>query len=367
MSERRTLRAPAEDSVGELLRLAERNGATPEISPERTAHHKTFARRHWQRAIERRRRQRWGLAWAAAALLALGVGWALRPGVNPAPRVAEETSPESGSTRTSASSGSARPSLQIIAGTVRKPVREADGGAQDGGVPDGGSPSVALAVGALGAVGDVLETDSVGRAAMVLASGHELRLDVETRVRLVSREVLRLERGAVYVDSRGAPTPLEVQTPFGSARDIGTRFELRLQGDALRVRVRDGLVELDRDGDRHQARAGGELTVASSGEVQRREVAVYGPDWEWSARAGPAFEIRGRSLGDFLEWVERETGWRPLLDPSIAAASIVLDGSIVGLTPEEALGVVLPTSGLRHRIEDRILRIERIARPAASR
>ena len=55
-----------------------------------------------------------------------------------------------------------------------------------------------------------------------------MRLDADTRLGLVSGSVLELHRGAVYVDSGALAQRLEIRTPFGIARNVGTRFDVRL-------------------------------------------------------------------------------------------------------------------------------------------
>jgi hypothetical protein len=102
----------------------------------------------------------------------------------------------------------------------------------------------------------------------------------------------------------------------------------------------------------HAARAGGELTLLPDGSARRGAAAVHGPAWDWVQRAAPPLDVEGATLSTFLEWARRETGltWRivgppPHPDP----AAIVLHGSLAGLTPEEAIAVVLPGAGFRHR------------------
>ena len=78
-----------------------------------------------------------------------------------------------------------------------------------------------------------------------------------------------------------------------------------------------------------------------------------------SYRAG--FEAEGRTLGDFLGWVARETGWQVrFAEPAAASVyeATVLHGSIGGVPPDRAPGVVLPGAGLGHRLEDGVLWIE---------
>src|SRR6185436_7133512 len=45
---------------------------------------------------------------------------------------------------------------------------------------------------------------------------------------------------AIYYANETTGAAITIHTPFGDVRDVGTRFEVRLRDDALRVRVRDG-------------------------------------------------------------------------------------------------------------------------------
>jgi hypothetical protein len=109
-----------------------------------------------------------------------------------------------------------------------------------------------------------------------------------------------------------------------------------------------------------RAGAGEELISTPDGSdrsVNRRSIAVTGSEWAWAERAGPPFSVEGRTLGAFLDWVSREGAWTVTFADgrfSAAARAIVLHGRpdlLRGLTPAEALDVVLPTCGLRHRID----------------
>ena len=67
--------------------------------------------------------------------------------------------------------------------------------------------------------------------------------------------------------------------------------------------------------------------------------------------------MEGKTLGAFLDWVSREGAWTVTFADrrlSEAARATVLHGRpdlLKGLTPAEALDVVLPTCGLRHRVD----------------
>ena len=160
-------------------------------------------------------------------------------------------------------------------------------------------------------------TTSVGTLAMTLTSGVHLRLDASSTARVDSATDVWLERGAVYVDSAGALTtgvsPISIHTPAGVVRDIGTRFEVRLDGTGLRIRVRDGEVLVTyANGAGVRAGAGEELFSGPDGSdrsISRRPIAATGSEWAWAERAAPPFSVEGKTLGAFLDWVSREGAW----------------------------------------------------------
>ncbi len=86
-------------------------------------------------------------------------------------------------------------------------------------------------------------TTSGGHAAIVLANGVELRLDSNTDMTLDTERTLSLTQGALYLDSShrtGPPETVAIVARGTVIRDIGTRYEVRLSDQELRVRVRDG-------------------------------------------------------------------------------------------------------------------------------
>lgn len=223
--------------------------------------------------------------------------------------------------------------------------------------------------------GSAVATGKSGRAALRLVGGASLRVDVSSRIRLESATLVALEQGAIYVDSdpRLPSVPVAIDTPLATVRHVGTQFEVRLLEDAsarapsslaLRVTVREGVVEVGHGSRGHEARAGAELTLRADGSIERDTAAVQGPTWEWTQHAAPAFEIEGETLATFLDWVSRETGlrWR-YAEPGLQriARETILHGSVAGLTPEEALSVVLAGSGMRHRRSEQALLLEPVS------
>jgi hypothetical protein len=111
---------------------------------------------------------------------------------------------------------------------------------------------------------------------------------------------------------------------------------------------------------RFEVAAGRELEVEEGGSVARRNAPQYGPDWDWFTEVTPMMEVQGRPVREFLEWMARERGWTlSFADTWTAdrAASIMIDGSIDGLTLDQALDAVLRTTTLTHRVENGVLKI----------
>ncbi len=313
------------DQIGQLVRLAGRRETVPVKREERV---KATVRGLWREEVRRRSRRRltyWTAGLAAALLLAglrLGI-WERPPTEAPPPEILVAT-------------------VDTATGTFTLPS------------------STAPVVGRRLARDAVLGTGADGRLALRLDGGLALRLAAGTRLRIASASVLHLEQGALYVDSQPGDETVEIHTRFGVARNVGTRFEVRLGDDSLRLRVREGKVTLDRDGSRHEAEAGVELTADADG-VSRQPVAPYGRAWDWVVEMAPAFDLEGRTLAEFLDWLARETGWQVRFrDPSATQppSTVILSGPVVNLDPEETPRAVLATCGLTPRLDGGTLWIE---------
>ena len=310
------------DPIGDLVRLA---GARQAVPRERAVRVEAAVREAWMEATALRRRRRlasWSAAAALAAALALALGLAFwGPTGAPAPVVAR---------------------VERVAGAAEVDRAQSAGGSGGG-----------LAPGATVEAGRSLLTGGDGRVALRLLDGPSLRLDVDTRLTLLAADRVLLSAGAVYVDSQGG-RPVTVETPWGAIEERGTQFEVRLADDAVRVRVREGAVALAREERSWEADAGAELVLTAGGSLTRGSVPFHGQPWQWVQEIAPSFEIEGRTLGEFLAWVGRETGWQVRWREAGAAPralGAVLHGSVESLPPEQALAAVLPTCGLAHRLD----------------
>jgi ferric-dicitrate binding protein FerR (iron transport regulator) len=192
-----------------------------------------------------------------------------------------------------------------------------------------------------------------GARASLGASGAALRIDGGTRLRFLSARVIELAAGAVYIDSGTTGTGFDVNTPLGTVRDVGTQFEVRIAGRSTIVRVRAGVVELRDSSGVLSAREGAQLTVTAAG-VTRSAITRDAPEWDWVSGVPVELVMEGQTLAAFLERAGRAQGWtvryaQPELEA--AARTIVLHGSVNGLSPRQAIAVAVATSGLAHRIE----------------
>lgn len=325
----------AEDPLGRLLRLA---GPRPTPPTERSTRVEAIVRAQWRAAL-RRRRQRLALALGAMALAATLLAALLL-----ASRHAVPAPIPVAPVRVGVVAKLDGPAIRTLPSSERHELKADE-------------PLFA---------GTALETTPSSRAALRLVAGPSVRLDHETRLRLTSPSELTLEAGAIYVDSGAVPgaQPIAVRTVAGLTRDIGTQFEVRVVArDAVRIRVREGRVQLTSADAAYPAEAGEELN-ARAGQIARGKVSPYAADWRWILPLAPTFQLEGASLSDFLKWSCRENGWSYQFardDDRAAAHRIVLHGSIQGLDPDQALDAVLPTAGFTRHVTSDVLLVERAA------
>ena len=310
------------DLIGPLLKLA---GRRPAPDPSQMARARAAARDEWARVVKRRQ---WRLSlWrgSAAALILVALGTAIWFARRPSPAPVSIQAAEIGT-------------LQIVNGSVTV----ARGGSSERVVARAGMRLVA---------GDRVDTTEGGRAAFSLGGKGSIRLDRATVVALDGAQRLRLDRGAVYVDTGAGPheSALRVQTAFGIVDHLGTQFEVRLHDRTLRVSVREGSVAVEHQGARSTSHAGEQLILAADRPAQRRRIERFAADWRWTTDLASRFDLEGAAVAEFMDWATRELGttWE-YSEPGMRRRfeQIVLHGSIEDLTPPEALAAVLPTCGL---------------------
>jgi hypothetical protein len=220
------------------------------------------------------------------------------------------------------------------------------------------------------------------RGALRLESGAEIRIDSGSAARLVSPSRIDLLAGAIYADTEAdaatnatdaageAASALEVHTVAGTARDVGTRFMVRVSGaseaPALQVMVRAGAVMVERDGESETANRGEQIRARAGGAMARGPAEPYGAEWDWVIDAAPPFEVAGRSIAEIMDWVSRETGWTVRYEDAAlaeAARRMIQEASraqvAVALRPDQAPFVLLAGANLEGHLESGVLTIRR--------
>ncbi|MDJ0749039.1 MAG: FecR family protein [Woeseiaceae bacterium] len=294
----------ANDDVGRLIR---HSGAREDVAVERVAKAHARVLAHWENEtkgrtqVRTRRRVTWYAAAAAGLLAAISASWVLPP------------------------------LLQPPAGSFATVV-SASGEVYLGDVP--------LAAGNRIDVSTPVQTLAGGRAVLDMDIGHEVRLDENTRMIAKGTDRFSLERGAVFVrSSDGNDASVFIDTPFGTASDLGTQFIVKLVRRSIIVGVREGLVQLEKSrSDRVNVEDGSLYILSDDGLSQFRRVAADDEIWDWVDAKPPVFDIEGASLASYLAWYAQEIGaelqWAD--DTSKQdAEEVMLSGSIEGATLKE--------------------------------
>lgn len=326
MSDRGT-NGPQESADAQIERaLTDALRADP-LSPDAVARIRASALSEWQRATGpaaaplRSRRGTWASIAAAAVVITLAAFWYLRP----------------------------VPESAAFGMVARSDVGEVE-------VRFGLLRHGPLKVGDTLRVGNTLATQ--GPALISLYSGGTLRVAANTVMTLTGGTQVALDRGQIYVDlppGTSAATPFRVTTRVGTIEHVGTQFEVLSNDRLVRLRVREGRVQLQNRAGAVVIEAGTELTAGLDGELLRRPIPAYGRDWLWTAALAPDYEIEGRPLLGFLEWAGRELGRAVKFSDAHArevAERTILHGSVRGRDPLDALTTVLATTSLSYEIRD---------------
>lgn len=204
--------------------------------------------------------------------------------------------------------------------------------------------------------GTRLRTGESGTVAVLLAGGTSLRLSPVTEAEVGNGGRVRLGYGAVYADN-GAHDggAISVITPAGTARDLGTQFEVRYEHEQLSIRVREGRVALQRDSEQLVADAGTQLAVSAAGDVSRTDIARAGPDWQWVESIAPTPDFDDKSVDALLQWVAREMGYSlryANAGVERQAGQTVLHGNVGEMSPLETLDTLLQTTDLAYDLVD---------------
>jgi len=314
-------RRPEDDALALLIRQAGRRADPPEDAYRQVLE---AARGTWQEKLRRRRRTRLAYGIAAGLLLAVGAIGLVRFGSGPAvaPQVVAATGHGFG--------------LVMIKNPAEDSWRT---------FGDGDTEVVE---------GTRIRTGDDSGLALRLAGGESLRLAAQTEVSLASADRIQLDRGTLYLDTgRKGRSDAEIVTPLGTISHIGTQFEATYTVNEMRLRVREGIVRLQRGDVVTRADAGTQLVVDYQGGVVESAISPYGADWEWVQALAPLPETDEQPLSAFLEWIARETGRTVHFanrDLRTRAHTTMLHGQTQRLMPMEALAVMLQTTDFQYTV-----------------
>lgn len=219
--------------------------------------------------------------------------------------------------------------------------------------------------------GQTVETQLEGTV-VALEAGPGLRIDSESRVVFASRRRLRLDKGAIFFDSRvpegepeaaARPSPsIEIQTELATLTNQGTVYQARMSDGQLEIAIRSGSVRVvPRRGSPFEIRSGELVVLRSSGVTSNDRIAPSDPRWSWSHRLAAPFAIDGRTLGDFLAWFEDESGISFRLSADPAVRSVRLHGDLEFRDPLAAVEPALRLCGLQGEIREGVLVVREVA------
>lgn len=308
------------DTLAALLRAA---GRRPEPPPEIRAHVLAASRIAWRRALALRRRRR--ITWALAASLLVAAGALSLWSIHPAPTMPPIAT------------------LDLSLGAVEV----FDSGAERWISPKDDARLLTA--------GTRLRTGDGAKAALRLSDGAVLRIAPGTELIFAQPHRVELLRGTLYAHNRGT-RPVAIATRLGTVVDVGTQFEVHVDGASLRTRVRSGSVRLETKGGVPVfCKAGEQLSLESGRSPAIAPFAPADDYWSWMAPLTNPPSIEGLPLRSFLTWAAEELG-RSLrfATPAVEARAeeVRLHGNVDDLTPMQALDIVLAGTSLSYVLPD---------------
>lgn len=193
-------------------------------------------------------------------------------------------------------------------------------------------------------------TVTLGDGSVVrIAPGGRLRVMLDTATRTVW-----LDGKAYFAVASQEGRPFTVHTPAGSARVLGTRFEMKVEDEELRVVVVDGRVALSAAEETVEVGAG-EMSRASAGALPTLEpVEDIGAELSW-LKGFLAFQAT--PLDQVAREIEGQYGVRVLLsDPSLGERTVT--ATFVDRDVEDVLLVICGVVDARCTIRDSVATID---------
>ncbi len=316
-------REPMAGDVDPVGRLLERSSPRPAPPADDTRRIRDSVHAEWRALTTRRHRRRWSYSGIAASLVLCAIVVARMTGTDDAPPIDIAK-------------------IEKRFGSVYL-VRE------DAGLIELGDLQILHS-------DLIVQTAKASGLGFVLGDGLSVRLDEDSRIELISRDMLFLQRGRVYVDApaSGPPVRLTIRADQGSVTHVGTQYMVATAGDELTVSVRDGEVHIDGQYYDAEAAAGERVTLLGAHRPVVDRLAAHGGPWRWTEMLSPRLTIDGMAADKFLQWVSHETGYRIVYvdaDAQRIVDNTVLKG-VVDQNPLTELRLRLLTMDLAHETDD---------------
>lgn len=194
-------------------------------------------------------------------------------------------------------------------------------------------------------------------ATLRLADGSVVRLAPRSRLQFAgtpdAREVW-LEGRAFFAVAKQEGAPFRVRSRAGDALALGTRFEVRVKEDDLRVLVVEGRVALSSGEERVEVTAGELSHVAAGSEPSVMKVSDTQRMLEW---LGEFLVFQATPLDQFAREFEQHYGIRVrILDASLASRTVT--GWFTDQPAEDVLMMVCYAAGVHCSIRNGVATIQ---------
>jgi len=153
---------------------------------------------------------------------------------------------------------------------------------------------------------DEFMTGTSERATVRFRDGTVVRLAPETHLRLTggsSDRELSIEGRAYFAVAHQRNSPFRIRTRAGQMTVLGTRFDVRSEGDHLQLVVVEGQVALAAGDDVTEVRAGESMEVIGGTALPVRRVADIGSLVAWT---GDFLAFQNTPLRDAVREIERQ-------------------------------------------------------------
>jgi transmembrane sensor len=190
-----------------------------------------------------------------------------------------------------------------------------------------------------------------------LADGSIIRLGPESRLRVTgmrdTREVW-LDGRAFFAVAKDQARPFTVRTRAGEALVLGTRFEVLVEQDVLRVLVVEGRVALEASGEKVEVAAGEASRVVEGAAPTVEKIPDVAPMLDWM---GSFLVFESTPLRDAAREIERRYGMR-ISVPDSALAEQTVTAWFSNQSAEEVLRVICRIVDAHCSIRDSVASIE---------